>query len=139
MSKGLKSIVMVDMEGWTLPEKSVISNAELFFNRVEGDSISDYSIVSHPIKNEGAYLIFSSFEEDPYEEDYNYYTSTRIVNDELRINHRKAVTQIGLDNFTNNGFKLQASFANDPFATVFFYGLKASELYPVMRIIYVSP
>ena len=139
MSKGLKSIVMVDMEGWTLPEKSVISNAELFFNRVEGDSISDYSIVSHPIKNEGAYLIFSSFEEDPYEEDYNYYTSTRIVNDELRINHRKAVTQIGLANFTNNGFKLQASFANDPFATVFFYGLKDSELYPVMRIIYVSP
>ena len=139
MSKGLKSIVMVDMGGWTLPPKSVISSANLILNRVEGDSISPYSIVSHPIKSEGDFIKFSSFIDDPYEEDYGFYTSTKIINDELRINHRRAATQIGRANYTNYGFKLQTSFSNDPFTTVFFHGLNKSDLYPVMRVIYVLP
>ena len=139
MAKGLKSIVFVDMDGWTLPSKSIVSSAELIFNRVETDSIAPFKVISHPMTSDGIYDQFTSFTNDPYDEDLNFFTSTNIVNNVLKINHRKVASEIGQKKFTNFGFKLQSSFNNDPFTTVQFYGLNNQDYYPVMRVIYVLP
>ena len=139
IGKGLKSIVFVDMGDWTLPSKSIISSAQIIFNRVESDSIAQFKVISHPMTSEGIYERFTSFMDDPYDEDLNFFTSTALIDNVLKINHRKAATEIGHKNFTNFGFKLQSSFNNDPFTTVQFYGINNTDSYPVMRVIYVLP
>ena len=139
MAMGLKSIVLVDMGGWVLPPKSVVSSAELIFQRAQSDTLKNYNIISHPIINEGAFQSFSSFAEDPYKEEHNFYTASPVVNNILKINHRKAATEIGRAKLTNYGFKLQTSISNDPFTTVLFHSLNSSDSYPVMRVIYVLP
>jgi len=136
---GLKSIVMVDMGDWVLPPKSLVSSADLIFNRVQGDTLEKYAVISHPITNEGDFLKFSTFDKDPYDEDLNFYTSTLVIDDVLKINYRKVTTEIGREKFTNHGFKLQPSFNNDPFTTVHFYGLNNDDYFPIMRVIYVIP
>jgi hypothetical protein len=139
IGKGLKSIVFVDMGDWTLPSKSIVSSAQIIFNRVESDSIAQFKVISHPMTSEGIYERFTSFMDDPYDEDLNFFTSTALIDNVLKINHRKAATEIGHKNFTNFGFKLQSSFNNDPFTTVQFYGINNTDSYPVMRVIYVLP
>jgi len=96
-------------------------------------------VISHPMTSDGDYERFASYTDDPYDEDLNYFTSTILIDNVLKINHRKVATEIGHKNFTNLGFKLQSSFNNDPFTTVQFYGINNSDYYPVMRVIYVLP
>ena len=139
IAKGLKSIVYVDMDGWELPPKAIVSSAEILFNRVEADTIETYKVISHPIISEGEYGQFSTFTNDPYDEDLNYFTTTEIIDNVITINHRQAATDIGHKNYTNFGFKLQSSFNNDPFQTVRFFGLNNSDYIPFMRVIYVIP
>jgi hypothetical protein len=89
--------------------------------------------------SEGVYERFTSFMDDPYDEDLNFFVSTALIDNVLKINHRRVATEIGHKNFTNFGFKLQSSFNNDPFTTVQFYGINNTDSYPVMRVIYVLP
>ena len=137
IAKGLKSIVFVDMGDWTLPSKSIVSSAQIIFNRVESDSIAQFKVISYPMTSDGVYERFTTYTDDPYDEDLNYFTSTTLIDNVLKINHRKVATEIGHKNFTNLGFKLQSSFSNDPFTTVKFYGINNTDSYPVMRVIYV--
>lgn len=139
MAMGLKSIVLVDMGDWVLPPKSVVSSAELIFSRAQSDTLENYSVISYLIINEGVYQSFSSFVEDPYKEELNFYTASSVIGNVLKINHRKAATEIGRGKITNYGFKLQTSISNDPFTTVLFHNLNSSDSYPVMRVIYVLP
>ena len=136
---GLKSIVLVDMGDWILDPKAIISSAELIFNSALNDTLQNYMVISYPIINEGDFLQFSSFDNDPYEEDFNYYTSTSIVDDKLKINHRKIATEIGHQKYINYGFKLETSLSNDPFKTMLFYSIDSPDYFPVMRVIYVLP
>ena len=136
---GLKSIVLVDMVDWILDPKAIISSAELIFNFALDDTLKNYTVISYPIINEGDFLQFSSFDKDPYDEDFNYYTSTSIVEDKLKINHRKIATEIGHQKYNNYGFKLETSLSNDPFRTMLFYSIDSSDYFPVMRVIYVLP
>ena len=136
---GLKSIVLVDMVDWILDPKAIISSAELIFNFALDDTLKNYTVISYPIINEGDFLQFSSFDKDPYDEDFNYYTSTSIVDDKLKINHRKIATEIGHQKYNNYGFKLETSLSNDPFRTMLFYSLDSPDYFPVMRVIYVLP
>ena len=136
---GLKSIVLVDMVDWILDPKAIISSAELIFNFALDDTLKNYTVISYPIINEGDFLQFSSFDKDPYDEDFNYYTSTSIVDDKLKINHRKIATEIGHQKYNNYGFKLETSLSNDPFRTMLFYSIDSPDYFPVMRVIYVLP
>ena len=136
---GLKSIVLVDMVDWILDPKAIISSAELIFNFALDDTLKNYTVISYPIINEGDFLQFSSFDNDPYDEDFNYYTSTSIVDDKLKINHRKIATEIGHQKYNNYGFKLETSLSNDPFRTMLFYSIDSPDYFPVMRVIYVLP
>jgi len=136
---GLKSIVLVDMGDWILDPKAIISSAELIFNSALNDTLQNYMVISYPIINEGDFLHFSSFDNDPYDEDFNYYTSTSIVDDKLKINHRKIATEIGHQKYINYGFKLETSLSNDPFKTMLFYSIDSPDYFPVMRVIYVLP
>ena len=139
MAMGLKSIVLVDMGDWTLDPKAIVSSAELIFNSAPNDTLQNFTVISYPIINEGDFLQFSLFNKDPYDEDLNYYTSTSIIDDKLKINHRKVTTEIGHQKYINYGFKLETSLYNDPFKTLLFYSLNSSDLFPVMRVIYVLP
>ncbi len=139
MAMGLKSIVLVDMGDWTLDPKAIVSSAELIFNSAPNDTLQNFTVISYPIINEGDFLQFSLFDKDPYDEDLNYYTSTSIIDDKLKINHRKVTTEIGHQKYINYGFKLETSLYNDPFKTLLFYSLNSSDLFPVMRVIYVLP
>ena len=136
---GLKSIVLVDMVDWILDPRAIISSAELIFNFAIDDTLKNYTVISYPIVNEGDFLQFSSFDKDPYDEDFNYYTSTSIVDDKLKINHRKIATEIGHQKYNNYGFKLEPSISNDPFRTMLFYSIDSPDYFPVMRVIYVLP
>ena len=136
---GLKSIVLVDMGDWILDPKAIISSAELIFNSALNDTLQNYMVISYPIINEGDFLQFSSFDNDPYDEDFSYYTSTSIVDDKLKINHRKIATEIGHQKYINYGFKLETSLSNDPFRTMLFYSIDSPDYFPVMRVIYVLP
>ena len=136
---GLKSIVLVDMGDWILDPRAIISSAELIFNFALDDTLQQYTVISYPIINEGDFLQFSSFDKDPYDEDFNYYTSTSIVEDKLKINHRKIATEIGHQKYNNYGFKLEPSISNDPFRTMLFYSIDSPDYFPVMRVIYVLP
>ena len=136
---GLKSIVLVDMVDWILDPRAIISSAELIFNFALDDTLKNYTVISYPIINEGDFLQFSSFDKDPYDEDFNYYTSTSIVEDKLKINHRKIATEIGHQKYNNYGFKLEPSISNDPFRTMLFYSIDSPDYFPVMRVIYVLP
>ena len=136
---GLKSIVLVDMGDWILDPKAIISSAELIFNSALNDTLQNYMVISYPIINEGDFLQFSSFDNDPYDEDLSYYTSTSIVDDKLKINHRKIATEIGHQKYINYGFKLETSLSNDPFKTMLFYSIDSPDYFPVMRVIYVLP
>ena len=136
---GLKSIVLVDMVDWILDPRAIISSAELIFNFALDDTLQNYTVISYPIINEGDFLQFSSFDKDPYDEDFNYYTSTSIVKDKLKINHRKIATEIGHQKYNNYGFKLETSLSNDPFRTMLFYSIDSPDYFPVMRVIYVLP
>ena len=136
---GLKSIVLVDMVDWILDPRAIISSAELIFNFALDDTLKNYTVISYPIINEGDFLQFSSFDKDPYDEDFNYYTSTLIVDDKLKINHRKIATEIGHQKYNNYGFKLEPSISNDPFRTMLFYSIDSPDYFPVMRVIYVLP
>lgn len=136
---GLKSIVLVDMVDWILDPRAIISSAELIFNFALDDTLQNYTVISYPIINEGDFLQFSSFDKDPYDEDFNYYTSTSIVDDKLKINHRKIATEIGHQKYNNYGFKLEPSISNDPFRTMLFYSIDSPDYFPVMRVIYVLP
>ena len=136
---GLKSIVLVDMVDWILDPRAIISSAELIFNFAIDDTLQNYTVISYPIINEGDFLQFSSFDKDPYDEDFNYYTSTSIVEDKLKINHRKIATEIGHQKYNNYGFKLEPSISNDPFRTMLFYSIDSPDYFPVMRVIYVLP
>ena len=136
---GLKSIVLVDMVDWILDPRAIISSAELIFNFALDDTLQQYTVISYPIINEGDFLQFSSFDKDPYDEDFNYYTSTSIVDDKLKINHRKIATEIGHQKYNNYGFKLEPSISNDPFRTMLFYSIDSPDYFPVMRVIYVLP
>ena len=136
---GLKSIVLVDMVDWILDPRAIISSAELIFNFALDDTLQNYTVISYPIINEGDFLQFSSFDKDPYDEDFNYYTSTSIVEDKLKINHRKIATEIGHQKYNNYGFKLEPSISNDPFRTMLFYSIDNPDHFPVMRVIYVLP
>ena len=136
---GLKSIVLVDMGDWILDPRAIISSAELIFNSALDDTLQNFTVISYPIINEGDFLQFSSFDKDPYDEDFNYYTSTSIVDDKLKINHRKIATEIGHQKYNNYGFKLETSISNDPFRTMLFYSIDSPDYFPVMRVIYVLP
>ena len=136
---GLKSIVLVDMVDWILDPRAIISSAELIFNFAIDDTLKNYTVISYPIINEGDFLQFSSFDKDPYDEDFNYYTSTSIIDDKLKINHRKIATEIGHQKYINYGFKLETSLSNDPFRTMLFYSIDSPDYFPVMRVIYVLP
>ena len=136
---GLKSIVLVDMGDWILDPRAIISSAELIFNSALDDTLQNFTVISYPIINEGDFLQFSSFNKDPYDEDFNFYTSTSIIDDKLKINHRKIATEIGHQKYINYGFKLETSLSNDPFRTMLFYSIDSPDYFPVMRVIYVLP
>ena len=138
-AKGLKSLVLVDMEGWTLPNRSVIKSAQLIFNRVQTDTINGFSVNSYPLTLDGFYSAFTSYDVDPYKVDIPLMVSSSIVNNILKINHRKVSSEIGRGGRKNYGFKLQSNINNDPFKIINFYGLLNEDHYPVMRVIYVRP
>ena len=138
-AKGLKSLVLVDMKGWVLPERSVIKSAQLILNRVQTDTITGFSVSSYPLTKEGVYSTFLSYEVDPYKVESNLMASSTIVNNMLKINHRRVSREIGRGGRNNYGFKLQSSSNNDPFTIINFYTLGNVDYYPVMRVIYVKP
>jgi len=138
-AKGLKSLVLVDMKGWVLPKRSVIKSAQLILNRVQADTITGFSVNSYPLTKEGLYSTFLSYEFDPYKVENNLMASSTIVNNMLKINHRRFSREIGRDGRNNYGFKLQSSSNNDPFTIINFYTLGNIDYYPVMRVIYVKP
>ena len=131
--------VLVDMEDWTLPNRSVIKSAQLILNCVQTDTINGFSVNSYPLTINGVYSAFRSYDVDPYNVDIGLMASSSIVNNILKINHRKVSTEIGRGGRKNYGFKLQSNTNNDPFKIINFHDLRNEDYYPVMRVIYVRP
>ena len=138
LAKGLRSLIMVDMDGWFLPKRSIISSAELVHNRIKNDTLINYSILSYPIMIQGDFTKFNTFNIDPYDIESNYLSSASILNNQLKIDYRKIATEYGKSTKVNYGFKLQTSPSSDPFKTIQFHNLNSNTLYPVLRIIYVK-
>ena len=138
-AKGLKSLLLVDMEGWTLPNRSVIKSAQLILNRVQTDTINGFSVNSYPLNIDGVYSAFNFYDVDPYKVDIDLMASSSIVNNILKIDHRKVSTEIGRAGRKNYGFKLQSNTNNDPFEIINFHSLMNENYYPVMRVLYVRP
>ena len=138
LAKGLRSLIMVDMEGWVLPKRSIISSADLVYNRINNDTLIGYSVSSYPIMSQADFAKFNIFDTDPYDIDLNYSSSASILNDQLKINYRKIITEFGKGTKINYGFKLQSSPSSDPFKTIQFHNLNSNAQYPVLRIIYVK-
>lgn len=139
VAKGLRSLVKVDMGGWTLPSKGIISSAELIYNRSQEDTLTGYSVSSFPITSAGDYTLFKVFESDPYSIDVEFGVSSSVVENILKINYRKISTEFGRGKKVNHGFKILPGSNNDPFSTVLFHNLKSDDAYPIMRVIYVHP
>ena len=138
-AKGLKSLVLVDMEGWALPNRGVIKSAQLILNRVQTDTINGFSVNSYPLNIDGVYSAFNFYDVDPYKVDIDLMASSSIVNNILKIDHRKVSTEIGRAGRKNYGFKLQSNTNNDPFEIINFHSLMNENYYPVMRVLYVRP
>ena len=138
LAKGLRSLIMVDMEGWELPKRSIISSADLIYNRIDNDTLIGYSVSSYPIMSQADFAKFNTFDTDPYDVDPNYSSSASILNNQLKINYRKIITEFGKGTKINYGFKLQSSPSSDPFKTIHFHNLNSNALYPALRIIYVK-
>ena len=138
LAKGLRSLIMVDMEGWELPKRSIISSADLIYNRIDNDTLIGYSVSSYPIMSQADFAKFNTFDTDPYDIDPNYSSSASILNNQLKINYRKIITEFGKGTKINYGFKLQSSPSSDPFKTIQFHNLNSNALYPALRIIYVK-
>ncbi len=139
VGKGLRSLVKVDMGGWSLPTKGIISSAELIYNRSQSDTLTGYSVSSYPITGAGDYSIFKTYESDPYSNDVDFGVSSSVVQNILKINYRKISTEFGRGKKVNHGFKILPGPNNDPFKTVLFHNLDSDDAYPVMRVIYVHP
>ena len=138
LAKGIRSLVMVDMEGWELPKKSIISSADLVYNRISNDTIIGYSVSSYPIISQADFTKFNIFNIDPYDVELNYLSSAAIIDNQLKINYRKISTEFGRGGKVNYGFKLQSSLSNDPFKTIQFHNLNSNISLPVLRVIYVK-
>jgi hypothetical protein len=138
LAKGMRSLLLVDMEGWELPKRSIISSADLVYYRINDDTLIGYSVSSYPIKSEADFDKFNIFEIDPYDVELNYLSSASLIDNKLKIDYRKISTDYGRGVKVNYGFKLQSSPNSDPFKTIQFHNLNSNTLYPVLRIIYVK-
>ena len=127
------------MEDWVLPARGIIKSAELILNNVDSDTISGYSINAYPLINDGFFSSFLFYDEDPFLVDVTLMSSSFIKNNTLKINVRKASTEIANGKKKNYGFKIQSNSSNDPFKVINFYGLDHPIYYPAMRVIYVHP
>ena len=138
LAKGMRSLLLVDMEGWELPKRSIISSADLVYYRINDDTLIGYSVSSYPITSEADFDKFNIFEIDPYDVELNYLSSASLIDNKLKIDYRKISTDYGRGVKVNYGFKLQSSPNSDPFKTIQFHNLNSNTLYPVLRIIYVK-
>jgi len=138
LAKGMRSLLLVDMEGWELPKRSIISSADLVYYRINDDTLIGYSVSSYPIKSEADFDKFNIFQIDPYDVELNYLSSASLIDNKLKIDYRKISTDYGRGVKVNYGFKLQSSPNSDPFKTIQFHNLNNNTLYPVLRIIYVK-
>ena len=138
LAKGIRSLVLVDMEGWQLPEHSIVSSADLVYNRINNDTLIGYSVSSYPINNQADFSKFNIYDTDPYNIESNYLSSASIIDNILKIDYRKILTDYGRGSKINYGFKIQSSQNSDPFKTVQFHNLNSNVTYPVLRVIYVT-
>ena len=138
LAKGIRSLVLVDMEGWQLPEHSIVSSADLVYNRINNDTLIGYSVSSYPINNQADFSKFNIYDTDPYNIESNYLSSASISDNILKIDYRKILTDYGRGSKINYGFKIQSSQNSDPFKTVQFHNLNSNVTYPVLRVIYVT-
>ena len=138
LAKGLRSLVLVDMEGWKLPEHSIVSSADLVYNKINNDTLIGYSVSSYPINNQADFSKFNIYDTDPYNIESNYLSSAPIIDNILKIDYRKILTDYGRGSKINYGFKIQSSQNSDPFKTVQFHNLNSNVTYPVLRVIYVT-
>jgi hypothetical protein len=137
LAKGIRSVLMVDMDGWELPKRSIISSADLVYNRVKNDTLIGYSVSSYPLRNQADFSNFNIYDNDPYDVESNYLSSAPIINNQLKINYRKISTEFGRGGKVNYGFKIQSSPSSDPFKTIQFHNLNSNISYPLLRVIYV--
>jgi len=126
------------MEGWQLPEHSIVSSADLVYNRINNDTLIGYSVSSYPINNQADFSKFNIYDTDPYNIESNYLSSASIIDNILKIDYRKILTDYGRGSKINYGFKIQSSQNSDPFKTVQFHNLNSNVTYPVLRVIYVT-
>ena len=138
LAKGIRSLVLVDMEDWQLPEHSIVSSADLVYNRINNDTLIGYSVSSYPINNQADFSKFNIYDTDPYNIESNYLSSAPIIDNILKIDYRKILTDYGRGSKINYGFKIQSSQNSDPFKTVQFHNLNSNVTYPVLRVIYVT-
>ena len=138
LAKGLRSLVMVDVADWKLPNNSIISSADLMYNRVGNDTIIGYSVSSYPINNYADFTKFNIYETDPYNVESNYLSTATMIDNKLKIDYRKILTEFGRETKVNYGFKIQGTINSDPFKTIKFHNLNSSITYPVLRVIYVT-
>lgn len=137
LAKGIRSVLMVDMNGWELPKRSIISSADLVYDRVKNDTLIGYSVSSYPLMNQADFSNFNIYDNDPYDVESNYLSSAPIINNQLKINYRKISTEFGRGGKVNYGFKIQSSPNSDPFKTIQFHNLNSNISYPLLRVIYV--
>lgn len=137
-AKGLKTLAFVDFNSFELPPEAVIKTADLIFYTIE-DTASKFTIVSYPIAIVGDYQNFKSYPEDPFDMNLNYFRSTARINNRFDIETRNFVADVSDGKTQNYGFKLYASSYNDPFQTVYLYGVDSDSLAPYLRIQYVEP
>ena len=138
-AKGLKSLLYVDMEGWTLPARGIIKSAELILFSTDLDTISGYSINVYPLVSDAYFSNFLFYNEDPFLVDVTLMSSSVIKDNTLKIDLRSASTEIANGQNKNYGFKIQSNSTNDPFKVINFYSIDHSKYYPAMRVVYVYP
>jgi hypothetical protein len=61
-----------------------------------------------------------------------------MIDNKLKIDYRKILTEFGRETKVNYGFKIQGTINSDPFKTIKFHNLNSSITYPVLRVIYVT-
>ena len=82
---------------------------------------------------------FKKYEKENFTYDLSNGSSAALSNNQLKFNHRSALSKSLTEKKTIHSFNIQPNIDVNPFKTFQFYDVKNVEFHPKLRITYVLP
>ena len=139
LARGLKSLLKVDTKSWEMPKGGIFRKAELIVKLVLSDSSNSEIINSYLLTDADLPNTFKKYEKENFTYDLSNGSSAALSNNQLKFNHRSALSKSLTEKKTIHSFNIQPNIDVDPFKTFQFYDAKNVEFHPKLRITYVLP